>query len=144
MQIESQSTQVIMYISGSHSDAAVLVQSKLWQLQKECVDIEHRNHNAKRSVKGWMKKFTRMKAKYTAFVTKIGASGSSAGDYDLFNTPPLPPFYKEMYEVENRKGWHDPPSLPPTSHCATDDHEEGVSTSVRKRQRLRQTRMVEE
>lgn len=72
---------------------------------KECVDFAYINYNIQRSFKGWTKKFTRMKAKYTAFVEKIGASGSSAEDSDLFNTPAL---YKHMYELEKGKAQHDP------------------------------------
>lgn len=67
---------------------------------KLATDLAKKHNNITRSPKPLQNKFTRIKQKYSAYITKISKSGRDGDDQDLFDKPE---FFEEVHEREHGK-----------------------------------------
>lgn len=102
-----------------------------------CMQISKQLYDIHRSFKGWTKKFNRISQEYSAFVGKISESERSGDEDDLYQ---LPPFYKQIHELERGEARY----VPPTHESTDDCDEEKSSASSRKRSRMAQSAVLED
>lgn len=84
----------------------------------EALRIAEKEHEVKRTPKGWHKTFARIMAEHNENIRKISHSGRNGGDAVLFKKFEL---YSEMNEVEHDKAQHVPPGLVNSSDQMEED-----------------------